>query len=68
VETKFSTPVQTGPAAHLASNTMSIGSISQGAKRPGRGANHQSLSSAEVKERVEIHVYFPSGPSWPVIG
>jgi hypothetical protein len=25
-------------------------------------------SSAEVKERVELYVYSPSGPSWPVIG
>jgi len=24
-------------------------------------------SSAEVKERVELHLYSPSGPSWPVI-
>jgi len=25
-------------------------------------------SSAEVKERVEIYIYCPSGPSWPVLG
>ena len=25
-------------------------------------------SSAEVKERVELYVYSPSGPSWPVLG
>jgi ribosomal protein S17E len=25
-------------------------------------------SRAEVKERVELYLYFPSGPSWPVIG
>jgi hypothetical protein len=25
-------------------------------------------SSAEVKERVELYIYSPSGPSWPVIG
>ena len=25
-------------------------------------------SSAEVKERVELHLYFPSGSSWPVVG
>jgi hypothetical protein len=24
-------------------------------------------SSAEVKERVEVYLYLPSGPSWPVI-
>jgi hypothetical protein len=25
-------------------------------------------SSAEVKEKVELYLYFPSGPSWPVLG
>ena len=25
-------------------------------------------SSAEVKERVELYLYSPSGPSWPVMG
>jgi len=24
--------------------------------------------SAEVKGRVELYVYSPSGPSWPVLG
>ena len=27
-----------------------------------------TTSSAEVKERVELHLYSTSGPSWPVIG
>jgi hypothetical protein len=39
-----------------------------GVKRPGRGVNHLPPSSAEVKERVELHLYSPSGPSWPVLG
>jgi hypothetical protein len=39
-----------------------------GVKRPGRGVDHPPLSSAEVKERVELYLYSPSGPSWPVIG
>jgi hypothetical protein len=39
-----------------------------GVKRPGRGANHPPSSSAEVKERIELYLYFPSGPSWPVLG
>jgi hypothetical protein len=25
-------------------------------------------SSAEIKERVELYLYFPSAPSWPVLG
>jgi hypothetical protein len=39
-----------------------------GVKRPGRGVNHPPTSSAEVKERVELYFYSPSGPSWPVLG
>jgi hypothetical protein len=39
-----------------------------GVKRPNRGVDHPPSSSAEVKERVELYLYSPSGPSWPVIG
>jgi hypothetical protein len=39
-----------------------------GVKRPGRGADHPPSSSAEVKERVKLYLYSPSGPSWPVLG
>jgi hypothetical protein len=38
-----------------------------GVKR-GRGLDHPHPSSAEVKERVELCFYSPSGPSWPVLG
>jgi hypothetical protein len=34
---------------------------------PGRGVDHPPPSSAEVKERVELHLCSPSGPSWSVI-
>jgi len=34
-----------------------------GVKRPGRDVDHPTLSSAEVKERLELYLYFPSGPS-----
>jgi hypothetical protein len=37
-------------------------------KRPGRGVDHPPSSSARVKERVELYLYSPSGPSWPVLG
>ena len=30
--------------------------------------NHPPRSSAEVKERIELYFYFPSGPSRPVLG
>jgi hypothetical protein len=39
-----------------------------GVKRPGRGVNHPPATSAEVKERVELYLYSPSGSSWPVLG
>jgi len=39
-----------------------------GVKRPGSGVDHPPPSSAEVKERVELCIYSPFGPSWPVLG
>jgi hypothetical protein len=41
---------------------------SRGIKRLGHGINHPPPSSAKVKERVELYLYSPSGPSWPVVG
>ena len=55
---RFSTPIQTGPEAHLASYTVGTGSF-PGVKRPGRGDDHPLSSSAEVKERVELYLHFP---------
>jgi len=66
-EARVSAPVQTGPGAHPASYTMGT-EYFPGVKRPGRGVDHLPLSSAEVKERVELYLYSSSGPSWPVIG
>ena len=42
--------------------------FSRGVKRPGRGDYHPLPPSTEVKERVELYLYSPSGPSWPVVG
>ena len=39
-----------------------------GGKRSGCGVDHASPSRAKVKERVEIYLYSPHGPSWLVIG
>jgi hypothetical protein len=39
-----------------------------GLKRPGRGVYHPHKSSAEVKERVQLYLYSPSGPSCPILG
>jgi hypothetical protein len=41
--------------------------LSRGVKRPGRGVDHPLSSSAEVKERAELYLYSPTGPSWPVL-
>jgi len=60
-------PGQTGPEAHPASCTMGTGSFS-GVKRPRRGVDHPPPSTAEVKGSVQLHLYSPSGPSWPVLG
>jgi hypothetical protein len=38
-----------------------------GVKWPGRGVDHPSLSSSEVKERVTLYLHSPSGPFWAVI-
>jgi len=37
-------------------------------KRKHRGVDQYSPFSAEVKERVELCLYSPSGLSWPVQG
>jgi len=65
---RFSTPVQTGPGAHPATYAMCTGSFLGGVKRPRRGIDHPPPSRAEVKERVELNLYSPSGPSWAVLG
>jgi hypothetical protein len=64
---RFSAPVQINPGAHPASYTMGTGSFPE-VKRPGRGVDHPTSSSAEVKERAELYFYSTSGPSWPVLG
>jgi hypothetical protein len=39
-----------------------------GVKLPGRGVDRPTSSSARVKETVELYLYSPSGPSWPILG
>jgi len=63
----ISAPVQTGPGAHPAFYTMGTWSF-LGVKQLGRGVVHPPPSSTKVKERVELYLFSPSGPSWPVIG
>jgi hypothetical protein len=64
---RFSSTVQTGPGAHPASYTMGTRSF-QGVKISWRGVDHPPPFRAEVKERVELYIYSPSGPPWPVLG
>ena len=59
---RYSASLQTGPGAHPASCTMCTGSFPV-VKRPGRSVDHPSPSSTEVKDRVELYLYSPSGPS-----
>jgi len=49
----ISVAIQTDPEAHPASCTMG-----KGIKRPGRGVDHPSVYSAEVKESVELYLQF----------
>jgi len=64
---RFSAPVQTGPGAHPTSYTMGTGSF-LGVKQPGCGIDRPPPFTAKVKERVEVSLYSPSGPSWPLLG
>jgi hypothetical protein len=66
VGARFSALVQTDPGAYPASYTMGTGSFPE-VKRLGRGVEHPTMSSAEVKERVVI-LLLPCGPSWPLLG
>jgi hypothetical protein len=46
--------VQTGSGADPASYPMGTGALSPGVRRPGREADHSSLSNAEVKNNGAI--------------
>lgn len=67
MEARFSVSVQTDPVAHPVSFTMPTGCF-PGVKRLRRGADHPTRFSAQVKERLELYIYSPAGPSWAVIG
>jgi len=62
VGARFFAPVQTDPGAQATSYTVGTGSF-PGVKRPGRGVHHPPPATAEVKERVELYLLSPFGPS-----
>jgi len=35
--------------------------------RTSGGFDHTPLYSHEVKERVELYLFYPSGPAWPIL-
>jgi len=53
---RFSTHIQAGTGVHPAT-----GSFPE-VKQPGQRVDHPPVSSAEVKERVNLYFYFTSGP------
>jgi hypothetical protein len=62
-----STSIQTVPGVCPASCTVGTRSF-PGLKRPRRAVDHAPPSSADIKERVEVYLYSPSGISCPFIG
>jgi len=64
---RFSAPVQTGPAPPP-SLLYIWHRVFPGAKTAGAWRWPPTPSSAEVEGRVQLYLYSPSGPSWPVLG
>jgi hypothetical protein len=59
--------ILTGSGAHPASFTMGTGGPFPGGKaQPGRDADHSPLSSAEVKNELELYLLSPHAPPWRV--
>ena len=64
---RFFVPTQTGPGAHPASYTLGTRSF-LGVKWLRHDIDHPPLSTTEVKEREDLYISSPSGPSWPDLG
>jgi len=57
---------QTGRGTHVAYDGYMLSL--PGLRRRGRGVEHPPPSIADVKERAPLYLFFPVGPSWPVMG
>jgi len=67
VEARFSAPFQTGPGTYPALPYNGY-RVFPGGKAARGVLDHPSPTSPEVKERVELYLYFHFGPSWPILG
>jgi hypothetical protein len=67
VTARFSARVQTGPGAP-SSVLHNVYRVFPGGKAAWAWSWLPTQSSADVKERVELYLYSPSGPSWPFLG
>jgi len=67
-EGKVFLTVQTDHGAHVAFYTKGYRVSFRVLKRLGRGVHQPPPCCPQVKERVELYLYSPSGPSWPVSG
>jgi hypothetical protein len=61
---KRGSTVQTGSGTQIFNGYRRL---SPGEKQSGRGVDHPSPSSVAVRETVELHLHYPSAPSWRVI-
>ena len=64
---RFSASVQSCPEAYPSSCKWVLGSFT-GGKTSRSWRWPPTPSNAEVKGRVEVYLYSPSGPSWPGLG
>ena len=68
VENRFSARVPPRYGAHPTSCTMGTCFRSPETERRGRGFDYPPAYNSEVKERVQVYMFRPSGPSWLLIG
>jgi hypothetical protein len=68
VGARFSAPVQTGAGAHPASCKMGTGSFPEVESGRGVTLTPHPLLVPRSKNRVELYLDSPYGPSWPVKG